>query len=132
MSRILLVEDDLMVGPVVQEMLRNGGYTVVLTRDLMEVIRLEDYGFVAVISDYKLLNSDGCDVIGYMRSKVPDIPALLISGYGPRVADICASHGIKDVGFLAKPFSPTQLLDAVAVMVARSAITHRDRKPEAI
>lgn len=116
--RILLVEDDLMVGPVVQEMLRNAGYDVVLTRDLLDIVVFPDFAFSAVVSDYKLLHSDGCDVIGFMRGKVPGIPALLISGYGLRVADLCAQHGIKDVGFLAKPFSPTQLLEKVAAMIA--------------
>jgi DNA-binding NtrC family response regulator len=116
--RILLAEDDLLLGPVIEEMLHDGGYDVVLTRDLADVVRLEDFAFTAVVSDYRLLHSDGCDVIGFMRSKVPGIPALLISGYGLRVADVCAEHGIKDVGFMAKPFTPTQLAEKVAAMFA--------------
>lgn len=117
-QRILLVEDDVMVGPVVREMLTNGAYDVVLTRDLADTVILGDYNFDAVISDFKLLTSDGCDVIEFMRDKKPGIPALLVSGYGQRVADCCGKRGIKGVNFLAKPFSPRQLLDTMAALLA--------------
>lgn len=115
--RILLVEDDELIGPLVKEMLCNGGYDVVLARDLIEILLWTDFEFSAVISDYRLLNSDGCDVIGFVRDKKPGLPAILMSGYGPRIANVCAKSGIQNVRFLAKPFSPTELLDAVATQI---------------
>ena len=118
--RILLVEDDVMVGPVIKEMLNHGGYDVVLTRDLADTMRLPDFDFSAVISDLKLIASDGCEVIAFMRSKKPGIPALLMSGFGPHVANSCAQRGIPDVGFLPKPFSPPTLLTAAAALVAKT------------
>lgn len=118
-TRILLVEDDLLVGPVVQEMLQVGGYEVVLTHDLTETILLKDFDFTAVVTDFKLRNSDGCDIIEFMRSKRPGIPALLVSGYGRRVANCCADRGVHDVTFLAKPFAAAQLLATLASIIAK-------------
>jgi DNA-binding NtrC family response regulator len=119
--RILLVEDDLLVGPVVKEMLNNGGYDVVLANDLADTVILKDFAFDAVITDFKLKNSDGCDVIDFLRSRRPAIPALLISGYGSRVANCCAHRGIYDVTFLAKPFAATELLATLASLIAKPA-----------
>lgn len=118
-TRILLVEDDLLVGPVVQEMLNAGGYDVVLTHDLTETMMLKDFAFAAIVSDFKLRNSDGCDVIEFMRGQRPGIPALLVSGYGRRVANCCAERGVHDVTFLAKPFSAAQLLATLASLLAK-------------
>jgi two-component system C4-dicarboxylate transport response regulator DctD len=119
-QRILLVEDDEIVGPLVQEMLCLQNYDVVLTRGLQETEMLTDYDFSAIIADLKLVRSNGCDVIAYVRRKTPGIPALLISGYGPRVTDVCAQHGIEDVGFLAKPFTLKQLMDTLSGMPLQS------------
>ncbi|MFT3780601.1 MAG: response regulator [Nibricoccus sp.] len=124
-SRILLVEDDVMVGPVVREMLVHGGFEVTLTRDLADTRVLPDFAFAAVVSDFKLIASDGCDVIEFVRSKAPGIPALLVSGFGQKVANHCAARGIDDVGFLAKPFSPTQLLEAVQAVISRAGNSYR-------
>lgn len=119
--RILLVEDDLLVGPIVQEMLVAGGYDVLLTHDLADTVVLKEFAFDAVVTDFKLKHSDGCDVIDFMRSQRPGIPALLVSGYGPRVANCCAHRGIYDVTFLAKPFAAAQLLATVAALIAKPA-----------
>jgi CheY-like chemotaxis protein len=40
MARILVAEDDLLVGDTVQTMLRSGGYEVVLARNGDEAIRI--------------------------------------------------------------------------------------------
>lgn len=118
--RLLLVEDDVSVGSIVKEILCKNGYEVVLTEDLADTMLLSDFAFSAVISDYKLKHSNGCDVIYFVREKTPGIAALLISGYGQRVASFCADHGIPDVHFLAKPFSQSQLLQTVAAVLAAS------------
>jgi DNA-binding response OmpR family regulator len=119
--RILLVEDDVMVGPVVREMLCNAGYEVVLKRDLADIRILGDFNYSAIISDFKLLASDGGEVIAFVRNKSPGIPAMLISGYGNKVANLCAKRGIENVLFLGKPFSPKQLLEALHAMISTGA-----------
>ena len=111
--RLLLVEDDEFIGPLVKELLCVAGYDVVLTRDLSDTMLLENFAFSAVIADYRLKYSDGCQVINFLRSKIPDIPALLMSGYGQRVSDCCDARGIQDVGFLAKPFTIAELSEKI-------------------
>jgi len=116
--RLLLVEDDASVGPIVNEILCKSGYDVVLKEDLIDTMLLDDFSFSVVIADYKLRYSNGCDVIDFVRGRTPEIGALLISGFGQRVADCCADRGISNVHFLAKPFSPSELLQTVATVLA--------------
>jgi DNA-binding NtrC family response regulator len=116
---ILLAEDDELVGPLVGEMLRSAGYHVVWVRDLADLRRLSASAFTAVVTDLRLLSSDGCEVIEYMRRHVPGIPAVLVSGYGPRVADVCTKRGIMGVRFLSKPFTAGQLFGALTEVIAQ-------------
>lgn len=120
--RILLVEDDDNVGPVVQAILGRCGYEVVLKADLTEITALEDYDFSAVISDFQLPTSDGLAVIRFMRSKKPGIPAMMMSGYDNWAADYCENHGVKGVRYLGKPFKAEQLVDAVNALVPADAV----------
>lgn len=115
--RILLVEDDAPVGAVVQEILCNAGYEVLFKAGLADVKRLDDFSFSVVISDFHLLASDGSEVIAYIRSKVPGIPALMMSGHGSWAANHCANCGLKGVSFIEKPFSTKQLLDTVNALL---------------
>jgi DNA-binding NtrC family response regulator len=115
--RILLVEDDSIVGPVVQEILWKAGYKVALKADLEGVKTLDNYDFSAVITDFQLPTGDGCDVIEFMRSKKPGIPAMVMSGHGNWTANHCANRGVKGVSLLEKPFKAKDLLDAVNALV---------------
>ncbi len=85
--RILLVEDDEFIGPLVRTVLSNAGYEVAVAARLDDVKTLDPFGFSAVISDFQLPGADGCDVIDYMREKTPGLAASLISGYGGWAAE---------------------------------------------
>src|SRR6185312_341859 len=85
--RILLVEDDEFIGPLVQAVLTNAGYEVAVASKLDEVKTLHPFDFSAVITDFQLPGENGCDVIDYLRQKTPALPALLISGYGNLAAE---------------------------------------------
>lgn len=115
--RILLVEDDAMVGPVVKEILRKAGYEVVLKPDLPDLKMLSDYDFSAVISDFQLPSADGSAVINFIRSKVPGIPAIIMSGHGDWAVDHCENRGIMGVSYLGKPFKAKELLDTLNIII---------------
>ena len=119
--RILLVEDDEFIGPLVKTVLSSAGYDVEVAGKLEDVKTLDPFGFSAVISDFQLPGADGCDVIDYMRSKAPGIPAMLISGYGNWAAENCVSRGMENVQHLEKPFRADQLLHRVETLLPTGA-----------
>jgi len=111
--RILLVEDDECIGPLMLEVLFKSGYDVTLADGLTAVKRLTHFGFSAVVSDFKLQDGDACDVIEFMRGKIPGLPAIVTSGCGQQVEQDCEDRKVTNVVFLNKPFRPQQLLDSL-------------------
>ncbi|MFT3870651.1 MAG: response regulator [Nibricoccus sp.] len=111
--RILLVEDDESVAPLMLEVLVRWGYEATVADGLSAVKRLTHFDFSAVITDFHLVDGDACDVVEFMRSKIPGLPAIVISGNGKQAADDCENRRISEIIFVNKPFRPQQLLDAV-------------------
>jgi len=115
--RILLVEDDEFIGPLVRTVLSNAGYDVSVASKLDDVKTMDPFEFSAVISDFQLPGADGCEVIDYLRARTPGLPALLISGYGNWAAENCANRGMENIHHLEKPFRAEQLLHEVEALV---------------
>lgn len=130
--RILLVEDDESVAPVILEILVRADYEVTIADGLSSVKRLTHFDFSAVITDFRLLDGDACDVIQFMRSKIPGLPAIIISGDGKQAATDCEDRGVSDVVFVDKPFRPQQLTDGLkAVGLAKTEPPPTSSAPDA-
>jgi CheY-like chemotaxis protein len=85
MARILVAEDDLLVGDTVQTMLRSGGYEVVLARNGDEAIRIfGEQKFDLVLCDVHMPGKDGLEVTEEIRRLSPDIPIVSMTGSYPR------------------------------------------------
>ena len=115
--RILLVEDDEYIGPLMLEILVKSGYEVILANGLWSVKKLTHFDFSAVITDFCLLDGDACDVIEFLRSKIPNIPAVVISGHGTQAVSDCENRRVAGVVFVDKPFRPQQLLENLNAFV---------------
>jgi CheY-like chemotaxis protein len=109
-GRILVVEDDPVVGTVVATMLRDFGYEVVrsVTADdaLATIERGEaiDLVFSDVVMPGRL---SGVDLAKTVLERWPDLPVLLTTGYNENVAVL------PGVRVLSKPYQINLLLDAV-------------------
>jgi len=107
--RVLLLEDVLGVQKVMTRTLSRGGFTVEAHGDVDAAVR------AVASSSFDLLLSDGIvpgggvpRLIDTFRARFPRAPVIVCSGY---VQDELTLHGTH--GFLAKPFTPDQLLIAV-------------------
>ncbi len=76
--------------------------------------------FDLAIVDIFLQGTNGLDLIGLMRERVPDFPVVAISGMTP-LDFVSASPELSDVVCLQKPFRPNQLVLAVEAAYQRSA-----------
>ncbi|NNM75857.1 response regulator [Sphingomonas sp. ID1715] len=111
--RILLVDDHEGVRAMTAAMLEELGHQVTSIRDGTAVVkRLEDGdgSFDLLISDYAMPTISGSEVLVQAREHVPDLRALLITGYAD--PDEIA-HRPDDVEVLAKPFTIDQLNAAI-------------------
>ncbi|MEZ4382869.1 MAG: ATP-binding protein [Nannocystaceae bacterium] len=119
--RVLLVEDERAVREIIARTLRSIDAEVVATAsrgdEAVALVGDPALEFDLVISDVVIPGLGGTEVIRRIRELRPDARALLISGY----ADVATIEEISRCGlpFLAKPFTPAELLAAVRGALGR-------------
>jgi two-component system, cell cycle sensor histidine kinase and response regulator CckA len=70
----------------------------------------------ALVSDVAMPGMDGLALARRLRARWPGLPVLLLSGYAEAMLDHdLAAEGI---GFLAKPFAPSELPERLAALLA--------------
>ena len=113
--RILVVEDENPVRDVIVRALRHGPNEVlaadgaVMARQLAE--RLGSPPDV-LVSDVVMPGVSGVDLARELRERWPTLPVLFVSGYNEEIGPELLHDG--RTRFLAKPFGPDQLREAVA------------------
>ncbi len=112
---ILVVEDEPLLGEILQEALSGRGYSVVLAADGMEGLRkfAENRGRIdLVISDLGLPLLDGPALVKQIRGMAPDVPIVLVSGFiDPQTRAELESFGCTT--FVQKPYRINEMLAAV-------------------
>jgi signal transduction histidine kinase/CheY-like chemotaxis protein len=108
---ILVVEDEPGLRRLVAEILRRRGHEVRVAEQGTDALAQIDAGLVPslVITDVVMPGMGGRELAAVLATRHPDLPILFMSGYqaGEAVPED-ASHG-----FLAKPFTPDDLVRAV-------------------
>ena len=119
--RILLVEDDAMIGKAVLDVLRSEHYAVDWVRDgsaAGAALVAERYDLVLL--DLGLPKADGLTVLRSLRSRRDTVPVLVATArdaIGDRVAGLDA--GADD--YIVKPYDTDELLARVRALLRRSA-----------
>ena len=119
--RILLVEDDAMIGAGVQDCLRADGYAADWERDgerAATALRAGVYDLVLL--DLGLPNRDGLSVLRELRARRDRTPVLIATArdaVGDRIAGLDA--GADD--YVVKPYDPDELLARIRALLRRSA-----------
>jgi len=119
--RLLLVEDDPMIGEALLDLLRAEHYAVDWVRDgAMADTALRSHGYDLVLLDLGLPKRDGLEVLRALRlrrDKVPVLVATARDAVGDRVAGLDA--GADD--YIVKPYDTDELLARVRALLRRSA-----------
>ena len=109
-ERVLVVDDEEFVLETTREVLRDGGYRVLGAEDGNEALRqLDEYDgeIDAVITDLRMPNMDGLDLIGTLRARHPNLPIIAASGMANGRSEEALQAGAH--AFLGKPFSEEEL-----------------------
>ncbi|MDB6019026.1 MAG: Blue-light-activated protein [Pedosphaera sp.] len=131
---VLVVEDDAAVRNLAVIILRERGYQVQESNTAFEALALikKNRPFDLVLTDVIMPQMSGKDLCDEIKSQLPQIKVLLMSGY---TDDALAHHGVLEEGlsFLEKPFSPSALarkvrevLDAALVAPAGNQLLPAD------
>src|SRR5215468_12313231 len=120
MPRILVVDDDPMVGQTIEILLQRQGFDVTLT-DGGEagLAALETQAFDLMLVDIFMPHMRGFESIRIFHERAPAIPLIAMSGYAFASADTTSPDFLRmtlELGAtccLRKPFTPKALLAAV-------------------
>jgi two-component system OmpR family response regulator len=119
--RLLLVEDDAMIGEAVLDALRAEHYAVDWVRDgVMAEAALKSESYDLVLLDLGLPKRDGLEVLRSLRSRRETVPALVATArdaIGDRIAGLDA--GADD--YVVKPYDTDELLARIRALIRRSA-----------
>lgn len=119
--RLLLVEDDPMIGETVLDLLRDDGYAVDWVRDgaMAETAAL-DQDYDLILLDLGLPRKDGLDVLRELRTRKCRSPILIASARDAvqqRIAGLDA--GADD--YIVKPYDLDELLARIRALIRRAA-----------
>jgi len=113
MKKILIVDDDRVVLASCKRILEAEGYAVSLTSSVKEALQmLEEKNFDLILVDVIMPEYDGMYLIGNVRENLPHLPILVMSGY-PTPETISSGMRMGATHFIAKPFTPDELIAAV-------------------
>jgi two-component system, OmpR family, response regulator QseB len=117
--RVLVVEDDPMIGRAVVAGLHDGGYAVDWVRDGGEaVIALDSGVYDLALLDLALPRVDGLEILRTVRRAKKDLPILIISARDS-VADRIAGLDSGADDYLVKPFDLDELLARSRAVIRR-------------
>jgi DNA-binding NtrC family response regulator len=128
-ARVLVIDDEAVVGDVLQSVLGKLGYEVVVEVDAAAGrARLENdaESWDVVLLDLMLPDADGMDVLRWIRGKRSDLTVVMITAFGT-VENAVAAMKSGAFHYLAKPFKNEE----VRQLVGKAVQTTRLRRENA-
>jgi DNA-binding NtrC family response regulator len=102
-NKILIVDDNPNMSSLLSEMLEVFDYESVLASDGNQALNeLENGEFSMVITDMRMPNMSGMELLREVKERFPKVPVVLISGYtGTQIES--EAESLRADGFLGKP-----------------------------
>ena len=113
MFSILIVEDDITFSLMLTTWLSKKGFTVKSVSSVADAKRkIEEETFDLVLSDLRLPDSDGIDLLKWMKNNHLSLPLIMMTGYAEiQTAVQAMKSGASD--YIAKPLNPEELLNKI-------------------
>lgn len=112
MTKILIVEDDLAFGTMIQTWLKKKGFEVDKATSVKAALQLleDDSQRDLILSDLRLPDHDGLTLLNWLRKHDIQIPFIVMTSYAEvQNAVLAMKSGATD--YIAKPFPPDILLE---------------------
>ena len=119
--RLLLVEDDPMIGEAVLDLLRAEHYAVDWVRDgAMADTALQSHAYDLVVLDLGLPRRDGLDVLRALRARLDRTPVLIATARDAKPDRIAGLDAGAD-DYVLKPYDLDELLARIRALLRRAA-----------
>ena len=114
MTRILIVEDDIAFGTMMQTWLKKKGFDVDKATSVGAAVRLigDKPAYDLVLSDLRLPDRDGLELLAWLHKHSMSIPFIVMTNYAEvQNAVLAMKSGAAD--YIAKPIQPDILLSKI-------------------
>lgn len=115
MEKILIVEDDIAFGTMIQTWLKKKGFEVEKATSVKAAIQIyekTESGFDLVLSDLRLPDHDGIFLLQWMRKHGMMVPFIVMTSYA-EIQNVVLAMKSGATDYVAKPFHPDILLDKI-------------------
>lgn len=125
MKKILIIDDDIDICALLKRFLERKGYEVSTAfkgQDGLEKVNQSDYD--VILTDFRLPDMDGIDVLKSIKKLKPNIPIIVITGY----SDVSQAVKVIRLGafeYVTKPIFPEEIL-----MLVKDALKHTEHSSE--
>ncbi|WP_445955746.1 sigma-54-dependent transcriptional regulator [Yeosuana sp.] len=112
-ENILIVDDDVQILELLHRHLQSWNYHTYKAVSVREAVAiLKDTSIDLLITDLKMPDVDGFELIKFASEHYPKLPKLIVTGY-PNVQDSLAAIKLGVVAYLTKPFTKEELKTAI-------------------
>ncbi|MFR4470467.1 MAG: sigma-54-dependent transcriptional regulator [Parabacteroides distasonis] len=117
MLSILIVEDDMTFSLMLTTWLGKKGFVVRSSSSVSDAKRrLGEEAFDLVISDLRLPDSDGIDLLKWLKSTHPSLPLIMMTSYA-EIQTAVQAMKLGAADYIAKPLNPDELLGKIKELV---------------
>ena len=117
--RILVVDDDPIVLDSCRRILEAEGFDVQAVSSADNALEtVKNNGFDLLLIDVKMPGHDGMYLMREVKERWPEIPVIVMSGY-PTPETITDGITMGAAKFIAKPFTPDELLEMVHEIIQK-------------
>lgn len=128
-TTLLLVDDEPSVLSALRRLFRTSGYRVLLAASGKEALLMLDGEHVdLVISDMRMPEMDGAELLERVRRCRPNTMRMLLTGYADIQSTIAAINGGEIHRYVAKPWDDQDLLLIVRDALQRKALESENRQ----
>jgi DNA-binding NtrC family response regulator len=124
---IMIIDDETIVGKRLKPALEKSDYAVEVFESGAEALkRIEEKDFDIVVTDVRMDDVDGIEVLGKVIEKSPQTKVIIMTGYATiELAREALVKGAYD--FIAKPFMPNDLREIIS-RAARALKLDKDQE----
>jgi len=123
--KVLVVDDDPVVGKSFDRVLSGKGYAVITASDGREALsKLDAENYDLVFTDIKMPGMSGLEMAEQLKQRQPWLPVVIVTGYGsPDNETRAEAAGVS--AFLRKPLSPEMIENsAEKALLGNAAVAH--------
>ena len=126
MAKILLIEDDVAFCKLLEKFLIKKSFEVVTAFSASEAkAKIKVTDFDLIITDLRLPDCDGIQLMSEIKTIHPNIPVLLMTGYSDVSTAVKAiKNGAAD--YISKPFNPEEVLLVITKTLSNQEFTSKE------